>query len=162
MKITDIKSLKSLGIDIPKFDEDKMKQETMKAPIWIHFGGGNIFRAFPAVQQQNLLNSGFSEKGIIVVEGFDYEIIEKVFRPNDNKSLIVTLKANGEVTHTLVGSIAESYTMKESDMQLLLPLISNQSLQMCSFTITEKGYDINNDLVKRDVEQPIEKAKSYL
>lgn len=162
MKITDIKSLNSLGVETPKFDEDKMKQKTMEAPNWIHFGGGNIFRAFPAVMQQNLLNNGFSEKGIIVVEGFDYEIIEKVFRPNENKSLVVTLKANGEITHTLVGSIAESYTMKENDMQLLLRLVSNQSLQMFSFTITEKGYDINNDLVKRDVEQPIEKAKSYL
>lgn len=42
-----------------------------------HFGAGNIFRAFQANVVQNLLNEGILSRGLIVAEGYDYEIIEK-------------------------------------------------------------------------------------
>ena len=51
--------------------------ETKATPTWIHFGAGNIFRAFQANVCQNLLNDGTLSTGIIAAEGFDYEIIEK-------------------------------------------------------------------------------------
>ena len=36
-----------------------MRAETKrKTPRWIHFGAGNIFRAFPAVLVQKLLDEG--------------------------------------------------------------------------------------------------------
>ena len=54
-----------------------MIKDTKENPEWVHFGAGNIFRAFPAAVCQELLNSGILNTGIIVAEGYDYEIIEK-------------------------------------------------------------------------------------
>ena len=48
------------GIELPRFDREAMKAATKKAPQWVHFGAGNIFRAFPAALQQKLLNEGIS------------------------------------------------------------------------------------------------------
>ena len=46
--------------------------------MWIHFGAGNIFRAYQANIVQNLLNRGSMDTGLIAAEGYDYEIIECV------------------------------------------------------------------------------------
>ena len=78
-------------ISLPQFDRQAMKEETKKNPQWVHFGAGNIFRAFPAALQQKLLNEGIEKTGIIVAEGYDYEIIKKAYRPQDDLSLLVTL-----------------------------------------------------------------------
>ena len=43
---------------LPEFDREKMIAQTKAAPLWIHFGAGNIFRAFQANVVQNLLNDG--------------------------------------------------------------------------------------------------------
>jgi len=69
------------GYELPNFDIESIRESTLKAPIWLHFGAGNIFRAFPAVLQQELINCGLSDKGIIVCESFDEEIIHKAYRP---------------------------------------------------------------------------------
>lgn len=65
------------GIRLPKFDREKVTEATKENPFWIHFGAGNIFRAFQANVVQNLLNDGILDRGLIVAEGFDYEIVEK-------------------------------------------------------------------------------------
>ena len=49
---------KEKGYVLPKFDFDKVCENTKKSPFWIHFGAGNIFRAFQANVVQNLLNDG--------------------------------------------------------------------------------------------------------
>lgn len=56
------------GFELPKFDRDKMIKNTKENPEWIHFGAGNIFRAFPAAVCQDLLNRGILNTGIIVAE----------------------------------------------------------------------------------------------
>ena len=81
------------GIQLPEFDREAMKAATRECPQWIHFGAGNIFRAFPAALQQKLLNKGVEKTGIIVAEGYDYEIIKKAYRTQDELRLLVTLKA---------------------------------------------------------------------
>ena len=65
------------GYRLPQFNRAKMIAATRENPFWIHFGAGNIFRAFQANVVQNLLNAGMIDRGLIVAEGFDYEIIEK-------------------------------------------------------------------------------------
>ena len=55
-----------------------------------------------------MLDTGDMDTGIVAIEGFDYEIVEKGYRPCDNYSLLVTLKADGQVEKTVIGSIAES------------------------------------------------------
>ena len=81
--------------------------------------------------------------GIIVAEGYDYEIVKKAYRPQDDLSLLVTLKANGTIEKTVIGSLAQSLTVDrhdEADWNRLKEIFASKSLQMVSFTITEKGY----------------------
>ncbi len=135
------------GYTLPSFDRAAMIARTKEAPVWVHFGAGNIFRAFQCAAMQKLLNEGKADTGIIAVEGFDYEIVEKGYRPNDNYSLLVTLKANGEVEKTVIGSIAESCILDSENAEEfahLKEIFSAPSLQMATFTITEKGYAVRD------------------
>lgn len=133
------------GYVLPKFDRKEMIEKTKQDPVWVHFGAGNIFRAFQAAVAQNLLNEGVMEAGITVVEGFDYEIIEKAYRPCDNYSILVTLKSDGNVEKTVIGSIGESCILDSFDDKeygRLKEIFRKESLQMATFTITEKGYSL--------------------
>ena len=69
------------GFRLPQYDREKIAAATKENPFWIHFGAGNIFRAFQANVVQNMLNDGSLDRGLVVAEGFDYEIIEKMYRP---------------------------------------------------------------------------------
>ncbi len=135
------------GYRLPLFDRDTVKKATAEHPFWIHFGAGNIFRAFQANVVQNLLNQGVLDRGLIVAEGFDYEIIEKMNRPHDDYSLLVTLKSDGSVEKTVVGSVMESHILDSgntAEYQRLKEIFRKDSLQMATFTITEKGYSLVN------------------
>jgi len=141
--LKDRKIWEEKGYSLPKFDREKVKKDTMEEPTWLHFGAGNIFRAFQANVVQNLLNQGKLEKGLIAVEGYDYEIIQKVYHPHDNLGILITLKADGSIEKTVVGSVVESIAADTEDKKAfdrLKELFCKDSLQMVSFTITEKGY----------------------
>ena len=159
------------GYHLPEFDYDTVHKNTVEHPHWIHFGAGNIFRAFQANVAQNLLNSGILDTGLIAAEGYDYEIIEKSYRPHDNLSILATLKADNTVEKTIVGSIMESLTLdskNEAEYARLREIFKNPSLQMASFTITEKGYATANakgeffPAVAADFEKGPEAPESYL
>ena len=159
------------GYHLPEFDYDTVHKNTIEHPHWIHFGAGNIFRAFQANVAQNLLNSGILDTGLIAAEGYDYEIIEKSYRPHDNLSIIATLKADNTVEKTIVGSIMESLILdskNEAEYARLREIFKNPSLQMASFTITEKGYATANakgeffPAVAADFEKGPEAPESYL
>ena len=133
------------GYSLPEFDYDKVMENTRKNPTWVHFGAGNIFRAFQANVVQKLLNSGEIDTGLIAAEGFDYEIVEKMYWPHDNLGILATLKADNTVDKTIVGSIMESLVLdseNEEQYGRLKEIFANPSLQMASFTITEKGYSL--------------------
>jgi len=127
------------GVTLPGFDRKAMIAATEKAPAWVHFGAGSIFRAFPAAMMQTLLELGLAETGIVVAEGYDGEIIDRCFAPVDNLTLLVTLKADGTTEKRVVASVASAYRM-DADMPALRDVFAKPSLQMASFTITEKGY----------------------
>ena len=96
------------GYSLPKYNREQVIVNTKENPVWIHFGAGNIFRAFQANVVDNLLNQGIMEQGLIVAEGYDYEIVEKYNRPCDNLSILATLNADGSVEKKVVCSIFES------------------------------------------------------
>lgn len=159
------------GYKLPQYDREKMILDTRENPIWIHFGAGNIFRAFQANVAQKLLNEGVMDQGIIVAEGFDYEIVERMYRPNADYSILVTLKVDGSIEKTVVGSIAESCVLdSENDMEYsrLKEIFRKDSLQMATFTITEKGYSLvdgNGELLKEvalDYENGPKSPASYM
>jgi fructuronate reductase len=155
------------GIQLPKFDREAMITATKKAPKWVHFGAGNIFRAFPAALAQTLLEQGLENTGIVVAEGYDGEIIDKCFTPFDNLCLFVTLKSNGTTDKQVIGSIASSHRI-DNDTESLKRVFANPSLQMASFTITEKGYALtgrDNALmpeIAEDMKNGPSGPKSYL
>ncbi|ABR49902.1 Mannitol dehydrogenase, C-terminal domain [Alkaliphilus metalliredigens QYMF] len=129
---------------LPKFNIEEIKANTMANPTWIHFGAGNIFRALMANAQQNILNEGKGCKGIIAVGG---ESIEKIYHPHDNLTVLVTIKVDGSMEKTVIASITESLVFdvqRDESWSRLKEIFSNPSLQMVSFTITEKGYSIKD------------------
>lgn len=133
------------GYHVPSYDRETVKKATKEAPAWVHFGAGNIFRAFPAAKLQELLEDGSYDKGVIVAESFDHEIITKAYKPYDGLSLSVVLKADGTLEKNVVGSVVESLVADSSvpdDFERLTEIFKNPSLQMVTFTITEKGYSL--------------------
>ena len=162
---------KQASIELPEFDIDKMSALTKENPTWVHFGSGNIFRGFIAVLQQILLNMGKVDTGIIAVEGYDYEIIDRIYSAYDNLSLLVLMNPDGSLNKKIVGSIGESlcadYT-REREWKRLKNIFTKPSLQIVSFTITEKGYNLKNisneylPIVKEDIENGPFKPKSVM
>ena len=132
-----------LGVKLPKFDHAAMTAATKEHPIWVHFGAGNIFRGFIAALQQRLLNEGLADRGIIAADTFDYDIIDKIYTPFDNLTMNVTLNPDGTTSREIIGSVAEGLRADSSDAEMMArfkTIFTDPSLQMISFTITEKGY----------------------
>ena len=57
----------SKGYEVFSYDRKKMIEETKADPEWVHFGSGNLFRAFQAVYCDKLLDQGILDKGIILL-----------------------------------------------------------------------------------------------
>lgn len=157
------------GYHLPKFDKEKVEAATKENPVWIHFGAGNIFRAFLANAAQNMLNEGAMDRGLVIAQSA--ESVEKLYRPHDHNTLLVTLKADGTIEKTVVGSVMESCILdaeNEVEFGRLREIFTKESLQMASFTITEKGYalvDGNGKLlpaVAADYKEGPAKPKSYM
>ena len=159
------------GYQLPQYDINKMKKATKEAPFWIHFGAGNLFRAFHAGVVQNLLKAGVLDRGLVVAEGFDYEIIEKMYTPHDNLGIVATLKSDGTIDKTVVASVAEALPLdseNETAYSRLKEIFTKDSLQMATFTITEKGYSLVNGKgeqlkdVAQDFKNGPQKPASYM
>ena len=135
------------GVRLPGYDIAAAREEANKNPTWVHFGAGNLFRAFPANLQQGLLEQGAVKGGVFVAETFDYEIVDAAYTPFDNLSLLVNLMPDGRTEKTLVGSVAGAFRADNAypeDYARLKEIFRNPSLQMTSFTITEKGYALTD------------------
>ena len=131
------------GYHLPGYDPAVIAENTQKNPQWLHFGPGNIFRIFPAALCQRLIEGGRMDTGIVCCEGYDDEVITKCFRPYDNLTIGVTLNADGTLEKEVIGSMAQSLTMLY-DGDEVARVFQNPSLQMVSFTITEKGYSLRD------------------
>ncbi len=145
--IQDRNAWEQAGVRLPGHDWKVMVAETEKNPTWVHFGAGNIFRGFIARLQQSLLSQGLVKGGIVAADTFDYDIIDKIYVPFDNMTLMVTLLPDGSTEKEVVASIAQGLRAGKAfpeDMEKLKAIFRNPSLQMVSFTITEKGYALTN------------------
>ncbi|MBO5649568.1 MAG: mannitol dehydrogenase family protein [Clostridia bacterium] len=131
------------GISLPQYDRAAMIARTTAEPTWLHFGAGNLFRAFPAKVCDQLLSEGILDHGVIAAEGFDLQIIDDIYAPHDNLSLSVTLLADGTVDKQVIGAVAEAVGTDARGIARLSEIFCAPSLQMVSFTITEKGYAIH-------------------
>lgn len=145
--IQDKQGYAAAQVALPQYDWAKMAEKTAEKPVWVHFGAGNIFRGFIAGLQQRLLNAGLADSGIVAAETFDYDIIDKIYVPHDSMTLMVSLKADGSTQKEVIASIAKGIKANcadEAQWQQLTDVFTAPSLQMASFTITEKGYALRN------------------
>lgn len=135
------------GVKVPNFDYRQMCAHTAENPVWIHIGAGNIFRAFIARLQQSLLNEGLAQSGILAVSIHNYALVKKVYEPYDNMTLLVSLLPDGSVEKEVIASVAKALCVGEEfgeDMDILKKAFRNPSLQILSYTITEKGYALTD------------------
>ena len=158
MKLTELLSdsynaeeWRNKGYELPLFDIRAVRKNTFENPTWVHFGGGNIFRAFPAAILNDALNTGKYDRGVIVAETFDYEVIDKAYTPYDNLSLLVSLQSSGTIEKKVIASVTEALKADPQfdDWKRLTDIFCKPSLQMISFTITEKGYSYTEDDLAR-------------
>lgn len=150
------------GVSLPNYDIQKLAETTKKNPIWVHFGIGNIFRFFIGGIADKLISEKFLDKGITCVETFDYDVVDKIYKPLDNLALAVTLHKDGRQTKKILGSLTEAIKAPE-EIDRLREIFRNPGLQLISFTITEKGYALHDSegnyfgFVKSDIEKGPEK-----
>ncbi len=155
------------GYHVPAFDRDEIAPRTKEHPYWIQFGGGNLFKAFQARLAQEMLEKGVMDRGVIAVNREQ----EGMHQPNDNYSILATLKSDGTVDKTVICSIVEDLLLTgpgTEDFEILKAHFRAPSLQMVTFTITEKGYSLvggNGEYlpdIAADLETGPEQAKSFL
>lgn len=159
---------KKAGIALPAYDVRQVAQEGTSHPRWAHFGIGNIFRIFIGSIADKLLAEGKMNAGLTCVETFDYEVVDKIYRPHDNLMLSVILNNDGTREKRVRAPFAESVKADCTDpaeWARLKEIFTSPTLQMVSFTITEKGYaltDADGDLtpaVQADLENGPEHSR---
>ncbi|MDD3346567.1 mannitol dehydrogenase family protein [Oscillibacter sp.] len=134
-------------VTLPQYDVAAAAEKTKKAPTWIHFGTGNIFRAYIASLAQRMLNEGLTDKGLLMANTNDPAILDIAYAPFDNLCIAVTLNPDATTDREIIGSIAEGLKADSADeaaMARFREIFTDPGLQMLSFTITEKGYKLHN------------------
>lgn len=166
---------KNADIEVPKYNINDIRKNTAEKPTWIHFGAGNIFRGFIAAVADTLLNDSIIDTGIIAVDTHafgrddDYDMINKVYKPFDNLTLLASIKSNGDIDKKIIGSITDIlHADFINNYDALKKIFISSSLQIVSFTITEKGYSIKDlngnytSIVEEDIDNEPKKAKNIM
>ena len=156
-----------VGVSLPNYDPKLLSEKTKKSPIWVHFGIGNIFRIFIGGIADKLISENHMDKGITCVETFDYDVVDKIYKPYDNLALAVTLYEDGKQEKKILGSLTEAIKAPQENDRLK-EIFKNPKLQLISFTITEKGYALHDSegnyftFVKADIENGPGKSKGAM
>ncbi len=159
------------GVRLPAYDAGTVAVKTKASPLWVHFGIGNIFRIFIGGLADRLIQEGVMDRGITCVETFDFDVVDKIYAPCDNLVLGVTLKADGSTEKQVIGSLGEAIKAQSEVPESwgrLKEIFENPGLQLCSFTITEKGYALKSaageffPFILADIENGPEKPGSAM
>ena len=155
------------GITLPGYDVEAAAEKAKAAPRWAHFGIGNIFRIFIGGIADGMLENGDLDTALTCVETFDYDVVDKIYNPFDNLGLSVILHTDGTRGYKVLASFGEAIKAQSSDAALwarLKEIFSAPSLQLVSFTITEKGYALTTSTgsylpyVQADIDNGPDKA----
>ena len=141
--IKDREAWEKAGIQLPGYDVEEVSEKARKSPRWVHFGIGNIFRVFIGGIADGLLEESALDRGLTCVETFDYDVADKIYAPYDNLGLSVILHGDGTRDYKVLGALAEAVkaqSSNEKQWNRLKEIFAAPSLQLVSFTITEKGY----------------------
>lgn len=158
--IEERKLFEDKGIILPNYNVDSITKKALQAPRWVHFGIGNIFRVFIGGIADELITQGYLDRGLTCVETFDFEVVDKIYRPYDNLGLSVILRGDGTRENRVLGSMAEAIKAdfhNQDQWNRLKEVFKSQDLQLVSFTITEKGYALKKpngeyfDYIQNDI-----------
>lgn len=119
----------------------KHPRKAKEAPKWAHFGIGNIFRVFIGGIADGLMEEGILDTGLTCVETFDYDVVDKIYKPFDNLGLSVILHGDGTREYKVLGSLAEAVKAMSSDeMQWnrLKEIFTNPSLRWSHLQLQKK------------------------
>lgn len=142
-----IDELTKNNVELPQYDVADLKAKGQKAPVWIHFGGGNLYRGFHGEIAQRLADQGELSSGVVVCETFDNEVVEKAYNAYHNDFLEVVMHEDGSLDKRLIAATAASFYCNPADKDNFSQVISyfeNPALQFTTFTITEKGYALKD------------------
>lgn len=165
------KQFEEAGIGVPTFKQETIKENSIQKPVWVHFGGGNLFRCFHAAIAQTLLDKGELTSGVIVAETYDEQVINEIYQPYSNRMLQVVMKSDDTYQKTLLASVADSIFYNKSNpsgWKKLKSVFENPTLQFVTMSITEKGYaltDIDGNLTTQaqtDIESDPELASTNM
>jgi len=151
---------KGTGVELPQFDVKEMVERTMKKPTWIHIAPGNLYVGEIAPIQEMLLESGSVREGIIGVETWDEEIVDKIYRPHDNLRIRVVMPPKGDNQIKVLASTAGvlfADPARPKEWEKVLKYFTEPSLQIVTITCTEKGYRVRSqngevlEIVMKDI-----------
>ena len=128
-------------------DVESVVAHTKAYPRWVHVGAGNIFRGYIAVLAQDLLDDGEMSSGITVLSTFDHQVISDIYEPHDNLALQVIMRPGGQLDKRVVASVGEVLRADESheaEWERTKEVFRDPGLQVVSFTVTEKGYHVQD------------------
>ena len=152
---------KNANITLPSYDYCQIRKNSLATPVWLHFGIGNIFRIFIGSIADQLLANGELASGISCAEAYDFEVVDKIYNPYDNLMLSVILNSDGTTNKRVLAPFSEAIKAAPSypkDWERLKDIFKSKSLQLVSFTITEKGYALTGangsyfPIIKQDFE----------
>ncbi|MFV0560930.1 MAG: mannitol dehydrogenase family protein [Enterococcus sp.] len=132
---------------LPQFDVARIKKKGKEHPVWVHFGGGNLYRGFHAEIAQRLANKKELMAGVILCETFDEEIIRDVYQPYNQDILKVVMHEDGYLEKEILAATADSlyvHPNNENDYNKAVQYFQDTALQFITFTITEKGYNLKD------------------
>lgn len=139
--------LVAAGVKLPAYDVDAVKAAGKKQPVWMHFGGGNLYRAFHAQIAQALANKGLLDRGVVVAETFRPFTLDEVYVPYNYDILQVIMNADGTLDENLLAVTADGVfanSQRPEDLARAKRYFESPELQLVTFTITEKGYGLRD------------------
>lgn len=140
------KELSSLGIALPKGDVCAVRAAGRKQPVWIHVGGGNLYRAFHAAIAQDLIDAGALGRGVVVFETYRPFTVDELYRPYNDDILQVVMASDGTLRERVLSSTADALfanAERPEDWERAKSYFRSPELQLVTVTITEKGYALH-------------------
>ena len=139
--------LEARGVKLPAYDVDAVRAAGLEQPLWIHFGAGNLYRAFHAEIAQDVMDAGALDRGVVAVETFSPFTVDEIYRPYNSDILQVILHEDGTTNERVLSSTAGAFfcnPKRPEEYEQVASYFRSPELQMTTFTITEKGYSLRD------------------